>query len=77
MSAVLAPEPHTAEEYLALERAAPYKSEFHDGHIYAMTGASRKHNLVTGNIYGELRDQLKGRPCEAYVNGMRVKAGVT
>jgi Uma2 family endonuclease len=75
MSAVLAPpKTYTEEEYLALERAAPYKSEFHDGCIYAMTGASRKHNLVSGNIYGELRNQLKGRPCEAYINDMRVKA---
>jgi len=65
---------YSAEEYLALERSAPYKSEFHDGQVYAMTGASRKHNLVTVNIAGELRDQLKKRPCEAYISDMRVKA---
>jgi Uma2 family endonuclease len=39
-----------------------------------MTGASRKHNLVSGNIYRELSLQLKKRPCEAYINDMRVKA---
>jgi Uma2 family endonuclease len=38
-----------------------------------MTGASRKHNLVSGNIYRELSLQLKKRPCEAYINDMRVK----
>jgi len=65
---------YTAEEYLTLERSASSKSEFHDGQIYAMTGASREHNLVTINIAGELRSQLKKRPCEAYVNDMRVKA---
>jgi len=64
----------SVEEYLALERSAPYKSEFHDGQIYAMTGASRKHNLVTVNIARELSAQLKKRPCEAYINDMRVKA---
>ena len=47
MSAVLTQTYYTAEEYLALERCASYKSEFHDGQIYAMTGASRKHNLIT------------------------------
>ena len=59
MSAVFTQTHYTAEEYLALERCASYKSEFHDGQIYAMTGASRKHNLVSGNIYRELSLQLK------------------
>jgi len=74
MPAVLTQAHYTAEEYLTLERSASSKSEFHDGQIYAMTGASREHNLVTINIAGELRSQLKKRPCEAYVNDMRVKA---
>ena len=74
MSAVLAQTYYTAEEYLALERNASYKSEFHDGQIYAMTGASREHNLITVNIAGELRTQLKKCPCETYTNDMRVKA---
>ena len=74
MSAVLTQTHYTNEEYLTLERSASYKSEFHDGQIYAMTGASREHNLVSGNIYRELSLQLKKRPCEAYINDMRVKA---
>ncbi|MDD5269076.1 MAG: Uma2 family endonuclease [Methylococcales bacterium] len=74
MSAVLTQAHYTAEDYLTLERSASYKSEFHDGQIYAMTGASRKHNLITVNIVGELRNQLKKRPCEAYINDMRVKS---
>jgi len=74
MSSVLTQTHYTAEEYLTLERSAAYKSEFHDGQIYAMTGASREHNLVSGNIYRELSLQLKKRPCEAYINDMRVKA---
>ena len=74
MSAVLEQPRYTAEDYLTLERSASIKSEFHNGEIYAMTGASRKHNLITFNIAGELRSQLKKRPCEAYINDMRVKA---
>jgi len=73
MPAVLTQAHYTAEEYLTLERSASSKSEFHDGQIYAMTGASRKHNLITVNIAGELRNQLKKRPCEAYGSDMRVK----
>ena len=74
MSAILQQTLYSAEEYLTLERSASSKSEFHDGQIFAMTGASRKHNLVSGNIYRELSLQLKKHPCEAYVNDMRVKA---
>lgn len=74
MPAVVKQTHYTPEEYLSLERSASIKSEFHDGQIYAVTGASRAHNLITVNIAGELRRQLKGRPCEAYINDMRVKA---
>ncbi len=74
MPALLTKTHYTVEDYLTLERSASYKSEYRDGQIYAMTGASRKHNLVSGNIYRELSLQLKKRTCEAYINDMRVKA---
>ena len=61
------------EEYLRLERQAEYKSEYLNGEIFAMSGASEGHNLIAGNIFGELRQQLRGGPCRAYVSDMRVK----
>jgi Uma2 family endonuclease len=75
MSAIPHQKTYTAEEYLALERSSlEGKCEFVDGQIFAMAGASREHNLIGVNIAGELRSQLKGKPCEAYSNDMRVKA---
>lgn len=68
---------YTAEEYLALERAAEYKSEFYAGEIFAMAGASEAHNLIVANIVGELRSQLKGRPCKTYPSDMRLKVPPT
>src|SRR5262245_4351746 len=62
----------TSQQYLSLERSAEIRSEFDDGVIEAMSGASRKHNLITMNLAGELREQLKGRPCEVYAGDMRV-----
>ncbi len=64
---------YTPEQYLALEREAEYKSEYIDGQIYAMSGASEEHNLIAGNIFGELRSQFRGRPCRVYISDMRVK----
>lgn len=63
----------TPEEYLAMERQNEYKSEYIDGEVFAMTGASRRHNLITFNIAGALSPQLRGRPCEAYTSEMRVR----
>lgn len=68
---------YTAEDYLTRERTAEYKNEYVNGFIVAMTGASRAHNLITANIGGELRSQLKGRPCEVYIGDMRVKVEPT
>ena len=60
-------------EYLAFERQSRDKHEFYLGEIFAMSGASRKHNLISGNLFGELRERLKDRRCEAYVGDMRVR----
>ena len=68
---------YTPTEYLARERAAEYKSEYVNGFIVAMTGASRAHNVITANIGGELRGQLRGRPCEVYIADMRIKVSLT
>jgi len=68
---------YSPEEYLALERRAATKSEFFAGEIFAMTGASRNHNLIVANLVRELTLQLKGRPCETYPSDMRVKVNAT
>jgi Uma2 family endonuclease len=65
----------TPEQYLALERKADFKSEYFDGFLIAMAGASREHNLIAGNLHGEIRSQFKGRSCEVYIGDMRVRAG--
>jgi len=62
---------------LALERQAPCKSEYYAGDIFAMAGASRWHNLIMANVVGELRAQLKGRPCTTHPSDMRVKVSAT
>jgi Uma2 family endonuclease len=64
---------YTPEEYLVLERAAEYKSEYFAGEIFAMAGTSREHSLIVVNLSRELSAQLRGRPCETYANEMRVK----
>src|SRR5215813_8539962 len=55
----------TPAEYLAFERASEQKHEYVAGHVYAMAGASKKHNLISANIAGALRQLLRGRRCVA------------
>ena len=62
----------TPQEYLSLERKSPTRNEYFRGEIFAMAGASRKHNLIAGNLNGEIRDQILDRPCEVYTSDMRV-----
>jgi Uma2 family endonuclease len=65
------------EEYLRLERQAEYKSEYLNGEIFAMSGASREHNLIVAHIVSELDQQLKGKPFEVYPSDMRLKVTAT
>ena len=62
------------EDYLAFEREAKEKHEFIDGGIVAMAGASENHNVIAGNLFGELFIQLKNTNCRAFAGDMRVKA---
>jgi len=55
-----------ANEYLAIERAAEFKSEFHDGEMYAMAGSSEEHCLIANNIHLDLGIKLNGKACRPY-----------
>lgn len=68
---------YTPEEYLALERKAQCKSEYLAGEIFAMSGASEQHNLITLNVAAALHAQFRGRLCRAYTSDMRVKVSPT
>jgi Uma2 family endonuclease len=63
----------TPEEYLERERRAETKSEYFDGVIVAMAGASMAHNTITFNLVGELAPQLRGGPCRGMSSDQRVR----
>lgn len=62
----------TPEEYLRLERAAEWKSEYIDGEMFAMAGASPRHVLIATNLARELGHQLREGPCTTYAADLRV-----
>jgi Uma2 family endonuclease len=67
----------TPEEYIALERKALpdseiVRSEYLNGEIIAMSGASFAHNLITANISARLHAHLRDSRCVVFANDMRV-----
>src|SRR5882724_6667588 len=67
----------TPDEYLDLERKSEIRSEYIAGQMFAMSGASRRHAVIAGNIHGEIWPRMRGRACEAYMSEMRIKVSPT
>jgi Uma2 family endonuclease len=59
--------------YLEQESTAPIKSEYHNGEILNMAGASEAHNLLVTNVLGELYACLKVKNCKLYPSDMLLK----
>jgi Uma2 family endonuclease len=67
----------TPEEYLIRERLAETKSEYYQGEIFAMAGASEEHKLIATNLVISLGTSLRGRQCRVYSSDMRVLVSET
>jgi Uma2 family endonuclease len=68
------PQPRlTDEQYLAIERAAPFRSEFYKGQMYAMSGASYFHGRIIGNLTVALYAAFGKGPCSAIPGDLRVR----
>jgi Uma2 family endonuclease len=62
----------TADEYLRIERAAEWKSEFIDGEMFAMSGGTARHALIIANVTTALNNLLRDQPCNVYTADLRV-----
>jgi len=67
----------TEAEYLELERAAEFKSEFYDGEMFAMAGGSPMHSLIAANLIIQFGTKLTGGPCKAFTSDLRLKVEAT
>ena len=79
MSSIAAQTYLSPDEYIAAERKATLKSEYLNGEIVAMSGASNEHNLITMNTANGLYNQVTERGCRVYASDMRVgiSAGIS
>lgn len=67
----------TPQEYLELERQAETKSEYFNGEIYALAGASPRHTVIAANVIVSFGIQFKGRSCTVHTGDLRVKVNPT
>lgn len=62
----------TPEEYLEQERKAETRSEYFQGEVFAMAGASRRHGLIVTNLIRDLSEKLRKRDCNVYSTDLRL-----
>jgi Uma2 family endonuclease len=67
----------TAEAYLAIDRAAEWKSEFHDGEMFPIEAISLSHSRILDNLVFALRPRLRANGCEGLPGPLRVRASVS
>jgi Uma2 family endonuclease len=66
----------TIADYLAGELASPVKHEYVGGSVYAMVGSRNVHNRIAGNTFGSLFVRLRGKPCQPYNSGTKIRVSL-
>jgi Uma2 family endonuclease len=61
------------EQYLEIERAAETRNEYYNGRMYAMSGASVGHIVITSNLNRGLSIALRKRARRVGTNDFRVR----
>lgn len=61
------------QQYFDLEETSDLKHEYYRGAIYAMTGATARHNVIIANIIGLLHSQLRRSARRVFPSDLRLK----
>jgi Uma2 family endonuclease len=60
------------QDYLEDERKSLHKSEYYNGEIFAMAGASKTHNKIVASVILAIGEHLKGKSCSFFPSDLRV-----
>jgi len=63
-------------DYLKSEAKGEVRHEYINGSVYAMAGASERHNIVAGNLFNLLSNHLREGPCRAYFADFKLRLEV-
>lgn len=64
------------DEYLEGELVSEVRHEYIGGQVYAMSGASEAHNVLSGNLHAALHQHLRGKPCKVFIADMKVRLNI-
>lgn len=62
----------TLEEYFALEEQATERHEFENGEVFAMSGGTVNHSLISGNVVTALNNGLRKKTCRVFGSDLKV-----
>jgi Uma2 family endonuclease len=62
------------DEYLAFEEGSPIKHEYVGGEVYAMSGVTTRHNLITLNVVRRLHHAARARGCRVFATDVKLWA---
>ena len=62
----------TLDEYLAFEERSVIKHEYVGGEVYAMSGVTTRHNLITLNIVRHLWPLGRARGCQVFATEVKL-----
>lgn len=75
MTALESPSRISVDDYLAFEQTSKIRHELVDGYLYAMTGASDRHEELAANLLAILHGHLKGSGCRVYESNLKIRVG--
>ena len=67
----------SVEDYLAIDRAAEVKSEYHDGEMFPMEAVRWAHSVISINVGVSLKPQLSKTQCHVAGSSIRVRVSPT
>lgn len=62
-------------EYLDFEKESEVRHELVAGYLYAMTGASDRHEEIAANLLATLHQRLRGSVCRVYGSNLKIRVG--
>lgn len=62
----------SVDAYLQSELLAEVRHEYIDGYVYAMSGTSRNHEKIIGNLYAKFLNHLGDMPCDVFSSNIKV-----
>ncbi|WP_089724480.1 Uma2 family endonuclease [Candidatus Thiosymbion oneisti] len=65
----------SVDDYLAFEQTSKLRHELIDGCLYAITGASDRHEEIAANLLAILHGHLKGSGCRVYGSNLKIRVG--